>query len=50
MISSKIRVISRSTGTRQGLVIRSPRPKCFSEDSQALFAEVASLKTTGGVL
>ena len=47
-IRGKIRVISHSR--REGVMIRSPRPKCVGEDSQPLFAEVTSLKTTGGVL
>lgn len=47
-VNGKIRVISKRR-TRQGLVIRSPRPKCVGKDAQTLFAEMTSLKTTGGV-
>jgi hypothetical protein len=31
-------------------MIRPPRPECVGEDSQPLFAEMASLDTAGGVL
>ena len=45
----KIRVISNRRA-RQGLVIRSPRPESVGEDTEALFAEMTSLKTSGCVL
>lgn len=48
-MSGKIRVASHRR-TRQGPVIRSPRPESIGEDSQALFAEMASLEPGGGVL
>jgi hypothetical protein len=38
----------RVTSNGEGLTIRS-RPECVGEDSQSLFAEMASLETTGGV-
>ena len=51
-IRGRIGVISssRRSRTSEGLMIRPPRPKSVGEDGESLFAEMASLETSSGVL